>query len=290
VASGNERSALAAADLIGRAVVDIVGAAARSVIMHGSLATGGFRPGRSDIDLLVVVDGALTDAQATALEGVVREADPGTAAGIDLHVVTAEATGRPARAPALELYLGRHGRSPIALEVERRVAAAPDLATELSMALSDGCALAGAPPDEVIAPVPAEWIIDRGRYWLMTWQSLTDDAAHAAFMVLTACRIWRFALESVHCSKPRAAQWALDRDPSLAVVRQAIRQYEQEPAAVVDERGLADLLGTVLRETGSSAVAAPGLGPGSGSYIVTRDEADSCRGQGGCPGGIHAGG
>jgi hypothetical protein len=42
---------------------------------------------------------------------------------------------------------------------------------------------------------------------------LTDDAENAAFMVLTACRIWRFALESVHCSKAQAAQWALDRDP-----------------------------------------------------------------------------
>jgi hypothetical protein len=197
---------------------------------------------------VVVVDGGLTDAQATALERVAREADPGTAAGIDLHVVTAEAAGRPARAPALELYLGRHGHSPNALEVERRVAAAPDLATELSMALSGGRALAGAPPDQVIAPVPAEWIIERGTHWLTTWQSLTDDVEHAAFMVLTACRIWRFALERVYCSKPQAARWALERDPSLAVVRQAIRQYEQEPAAVVDEYGLADLLDTVLRE------------------------------------------
>jgi predicted nucleotidyltransferase len=245
----SDDDAVAAANLICDAVIDIVGAAARSVILHGSLATGGFRPGRSDIDLLVVAGGGLTDAQATSLERVVREADLGRAAGIDLHVVTAEAAGRPARAPALELYLGRHGRSPIELEVERRVAADPDLATELSMALSDGYALAGAPPDEVIAPVPAEWIIDRGRHWLMTWQSLTDDVQHAAFMVLTACRIWRFALERVHCSKPRAAQWALDRDPSLAVVRQATRQYEHEPAAVVDEHGVADLLDTVLRET-----------------------------------------
>jgi predicted nucleotidyltransferase len=257
VTSGNEPPASAAADLICAAVVDLVGAAGRSVILHGSLSTGGFRPGRSDIDLLVVVDGGLTDAQATALEGVVREADLGPAAGIDLHVVTAEAAGRPARAPALELYLGRHGGSPIALEVERRVAASSDLVTELSMALSDGRALAGASPDEVIAPVPAEWIIDRGRHWLTTWQSLTDDAEHAAFMVLTACRIWRFALERVHCSKPRAAQWALDRDPSLAVVRQAIRQYEQEPAAVVDERGVADLLDAVLRETASRTTNRP---------------------------------
>ncbi|MEU4214695.1 nucleotidyltransferase domain-containing protein [Actinoplanes sp. NPDC026623] len=246
--SGSEASALTAAGLIAGSVFDIAGTAGRSVIVHGSLAAGGFRPGRSDIDLLVVVDGGLTDAQAAAIEGVVRRADAGTAAGIDLHVVTAEAAGAASRAPALELYLGRHRRSPT-LEVERRVAASPDLATELSMALSGGRALAGAPPGETIAPVPAEWVIDRGRHWLTAWRSLTDDAAHAAFMALTTCRIWRFAVDRVHCSKPRAATWALDRDPSLTAVRQALRQYEHHPATVVSERGLADLLDTVLGET-----------------------------------------
>jgi hypothetical protein len=249
VASGDDASALTAANLISASVLDIAGAAGRSVIVHGSLAAGGFQPGRSDIDLLVVVDGGLTDARATALEGVVRQADVGTAAGLDLHVVTAEAAGAPSPAPALELYLGRHRRSPTALEVERRVAAAPDLVTELSMARSGGHALTGAAPDEVIAPVPAEWVIDRGRHWLTTWRSLTDDTEHAAFMALTTCRIWRFAVEKVHCSKPQAAAWALDRDPSLTVVRQALRQYEQHPATVVGEQGLADLLDTVLGET-----------------------------------------
>jgi hypothetical protein len=68
-------------------------------------------------------------------------------------------------------------------------------------------------------------------------------------MVLTACRMWRFAVEEVHCSKARAAGWALARDPSLTAVRQALRQYEQDPAGVVGERDVADLLDTVLRET-----------------------------------------
>jgi predicted nucleotidyltransferase len=240
---------LAAANVIARSVVGVVGAAARSVIVHGSLVAGGFRPGRSDIDLLVVVAGGLTDAQATALGDVVRGADPGSAAGIDLHVVTAAAAGRPTRAPALELYVGWHRGSPATLEIERRVAASPDLATELSMARADGRALVGAPPAEVIAPVPPGWIVDRGRHWLTRWRSLTDDADHAAFMVLTTCRIWRYAIEGVYCSKPRAAAWALDRDPSLTVVEQALAQYEHDPATVVDERGLADLLDTVLRET-----------------------------------------
>jgi predicted nucleotidyltransferase len=242
-------SALTAAERLAGRCADVAGATLRSVVLHGSLSAGGFRPGRSDIDMLVVVEGGLADAPAAAFERLVRTADAGSAAGIDLHVVTTEVAGAPNRTPALELHVGRYDRSSTELEVERRVAAAPDLLAELSMARADGRALVGAAPHEVFARIPADWIVDRGRYWLATWRSLVDDVENAAFMVLTTCRIWRFAVENVHCPKADAAKWALDRDPSLTVVRQAVRQYEQEPAIPVDEHGIAALLDLVWHET-----------------------------------------
>jgi len=248
VTAGNV-PAWTAAELVADAVRDIIGAATRSVILHGSLAAGGFRPGRSDIDMLAVIEHHLADAQVAALERAVRQADAGTATGLDLHVVTAGVAGAPTRAPALELHIGRYDRSSVGLEVERRVPASPDLPAELSMARAAGRALHGATPHAVIAAVPAGWIVDRGRHWLLTWRSLTDDAENAVFMTLTACRIWRFAAENVHCSKTQAAEWALGRDPSLTAVRQAARQYEQDEASLVDEHDLAALLDTVLQET-----------------------------------------
>ena len=249
MASVEERSTLAAAERSADFFTDVVGAAVRSMILYGSLAAGGFRLGRSDIDVLAVIDGGLSEAQVEALDRWVRRAEIGGAAGVDLHVVTAEAASTPARAVPVELYLGRHDRSGTGFEIARRVSADPDLPAELSMARADGRALKGAQPREVIAPVPADWIVDRGRYWMTRWRSLTGDAENAAFMVLTTCRIWRFAMENVHCSKARAAQWALARDPSLAAVRQAVQQYEQDPASPVDRQGIADLLDTVLDQT-----------------------------------------
>ncbi len=231
---------------LGRAVADILGPGCRSVILHGSLAAGGFRPGVSDLDLLAVAEGPLTDDQADSLVRLAGDAALGEAAGLDLHVVTAEVARRPSAEPPLELLVGRHCGEP-GLEVERRRPAWPDLPAELSMARQDGVVLTGAPG--VLAPVPAEWVVARGRHWLRTWQSLTGDTAHAAFMVLTACRIWQFAAERVHSPKTDAARWVLARDPSLSAVRQALRQYEGDPAAVVDEPGLAVLLETALRHT-----------------------------------------
>ncbi|GID97555.1 aminoglycoside adenylyltransferase domain-containing protein [Amorphoplanes digitatis] len=68
-------------------------------------------------------------------------------------------------------------------------------------------------------------------------------------MVLTACRIWHFAVENAHCSKAQAARWALGRRHRLTAVRQAIEQYERDPATVVDEHAIAELLDHVLAAT-----------------------------------------
>ncbi|MET7398712.1 nucleotidyltransferase domain-containing protein, partial [Dactylosporangium sp. NPDC005572] len=48
-------SALAAADRLAHAVAGLIEAPVLTVILHGSLATGDFLPGRSDLDLLVVI-------------------------------------------------------------------------------------------------------------------------------------------------------------------------------------------------------------------------------------------
>ncbi|GIE99343.1 aminoglycoside adenylyltransferase domain-containing protein [Paractinoplanes rishiriensis] len=225
-------------------IARIAGPALRSVILHGSLAAGGYRPERSDIDLLAVVEGGLSDDQIAALVAAVRRSD----GRIDLQVVTAAVAAAPSPEPALELLVGRHDES-AELEVEIRVDRAPDLLAELSMARADGRALAGAPPHEVLGEVPAAWVVARGRHWLGVWRGLTDDAGHAAFMVLTACRIWRFAVEGRHSPKIEAAEWVLARRPSLTAVRQAVRQYEDQPGAPVDPRGIADVLDEADRAT-----------------------------------------
>jgi hypothetical protein len=35
-------------------------------------------------------------------------------------------------------------------------------------------------------------------------------------MALTACRLWRFREERLHCSKPAAAEWARNRGVHVA--------------------------------------------------------------------------
>ena len=216
-----------------------------AVILHGSLVLGDFRPGRSDVDVLVVVERPLADAELESLRDAVvarREHAPG---GIDVRVVTKEVAASPPTEPAMELYVGLHGDGEP--EVLTRVDE-PDLVAELSMARADGRSLAGDAASRVLGEVPSEWLLAYGDASLERWERLTDDAEHAELMVLTSCRIWRFAVEGVHCSKSEAGRWALARDPSLAAVEDALRMRAGEPDVLVEPSDIATLIARVRGE------------------------------------------
>jgi hypothetical protein len=90
--------------------------------------------------------------------------------------------------------------------METHVAEGPNLVVEFSIVRAHGRSVVGATPSAVIDPVPDKWVLAEGKRQLAAWERLTDDEAHAELMVLTACRIWRFGAEHVHCSK-EAGRW-----------------------------------------------------------------------------------
>ena len=191
-------------------------------ILHGSLASGDFVRGKSDVDVLAIVDEQPSETELTALtwalDGLRRDAG----AAVDLCVVTRRTATAPSPDPPAEIYI-RLDPADGRLEVETR-RPRRDLVVEFSVCRAHGCSLAGREACELIGEVPDEWVMDVGDEVLATWQRQVYDPAMAAFMVLTACRIWRFAEERVHCSKQRAGLWALQRDPSLTVVRSALEE------------------------------------------------------------------
>lgn len=222
----------------------VLGSNLCAAVLHGSLTLGDFEPGRSDIDLLLVTGpGGLTQTGRDRVVDVVRRAQLGAARAVDLLAVTSCTANAPSRAPASELQVARY---PHELDVEGANPANEDVAVELSMARAGGRSVVGPPVAEVIGDVPAEWVQDRGLFWLRRWLTLTDDAEHAELMVLTACRIWRFAIEGTYCSKPQAGSWALERDPSLIGVTQALRQRRGDTSSEISADHVEHVLRTVL--------------------------------------------
>lgn len=243
----DRRDALSFAHRLAGACADALRTGASSTplvaaFVHGSLTTDDFVAGRSDIDLLVIVDRELVDWQLDRLREVSTAVMSEQSSRVDLRVVTQETATAPTRMPMIELYVGY--RPEAAPEVMTR-AAEPDLLVEFSVVRQSGMALIGPEPQSVIAEPRAEWIFEHSDRVLAEWEQLTDDARHAELMVLTTCRIWRFAIERRHCSKREAGRWALARGPSLAAIGQALAQRHSGDTSVIDPHEIARLLAVV---------------------------------------------
>ena len=238
---GGERAveeALLAAQRLTDDAASVLGAGELvAAILHGSLATGDFIPGRSDVDLLLVVEHELSDVQIAAILDVARHP---TVTWLDLQIVTRAVAASPTASSPMELYVGRHDDEPD--EAETRVSAEPDLVVELRAARAHGRSLAGQDPRDVIGPIPDEWITRYGYQILERWQELADDDRHAELMVLTACRIWAFAATGSIASKASAARWAFERAPSLSAIPAALRRHTGETGVSVVRGQVGDVL------------------------------------------------
>jgi Nucleotidyltransferase domain/Aminoglycoside adenylyltransferase, C-terminal domain len=178
-----------------------------TVIVTGSLALGDYQPGKSDVDLLV-----LSDAPTVGLVEAVEQAWSQEPGEFDLRVVRYKVAARPRCRPHLALGISDYGDR---FEVQRDTEEA-DLVVEFSV-----CRQLGR--SDVIGPVPDEWVDEVGAAVLTRWKTIGDDAPDRELMALTACRIWRFREERVHCSKRAAAQWARERGADVAYDDAAVR-------------------------------------------------------------------
>lgn len=252
--TSDDEAAVAAVEQLADSSAAILGAHLVSAILHGSLTMDDFQPGRSDLDLLLVVEHDLTSSEGDALVEAVRSADLGPAGGVDLLVVTRRTAEAPGDHPGRELLVERRPGAGEELEVEGPDRWVSDLWPELSEARANGRSLLGPEPREVIGEVPADRVRANGVGWLGAWLDRVDDEQNAVHMVLTACRMWRFEVMGDHTSKTDAAHWALERDPSLTAVEQALaaRVIDDPPRIAPDEvhRVLLRVLGHLEGDAG----------------------------------------
>jgi predicted nucleotidyltransferase len=246
MAEDPRRRVAAFAERLARCCANALGEQVVAVLLHGSLTLGDFTPGKSDVDLLIVVERPLADEEIDAVLGTIDSLRGEAPSRVDLRVVTRAVAASPTPAPAMEVYVALQPGRP--MEVETRVAGEPDLIVEFSMVRAHGRTIVGAEPSALIGDVPDEWVAEVGDRQLAAWERLVDDAAHAELMVLTTCRIWRFHAERVHCSKAEAGRWALARDPSLSAVEAALRQRGGDPGVTIGAEDIRRLIAIVRRE------------------------------------------
>ena len=181
---------------------ELLGPELVGVYAGGSYALGAYEPGRSDVDVAVVVRSRLTREQKGAVvAGVRHEALPCPARGLELVVYRLAATQGPSTAAAFELNLNSGERMPFRLDYE----ADPDeefwFPIDRSILAAHGVALAGPPAAKVFAPIPREQLLPVLAEAIRR-QPAGEDAR------LNAYRALRYEREGVWSSKREAAAWA----------------------------------------------------------------------------------
>ena len=163
----------------------------------GSGSYGGFEPGVSDVDVIVVVPQRLAHEDKEAL------------------VAAAEAVpGCPGRKLELVIYAARREEYELNLNTGEHVSFDPAedpafwFVLDRAIAQEHAVPLLGPAWSEVFAPVERDAVLDALEASL-EWQEREQPGD--ANTVLNACRTWRWLEGGVWGSKPEAAAWLLRR-------------------------------------------------------------------------------
>jgi hypothetical protein len=214
---GEEPPPAELATTLARALAAELGHGLKGIVGHGSWVHGDFAPGRSDLDLLVILRDEPSPDLLTRVEPVLAkavEAHPRWSDRIELGFVTREAVedvlanaGVPHRAarvsPGEPLHLVDAERHQV-LDWE---------------AASRGVSVYGAEPSALLPTIPTDTLRAVVREHLGWWRSQGAGVTKAArpgyrsYVVLTVSRAAAFLSTGERRSKRQAARWATAAHP-----------------------------------------------------------------------------
>ena len=201
----------------------VLGERVVGVYVGGSLALGDYAPGRSDIDMAVIVADGLAEAERDALVAVVVVASMDCPTrGLELVVYTRAAAAEAAWPPGFEVNIDAGPQMPVHVGFDPDAEPAHWFAIDLAVLREHGVAIYGPPPAEIFGE-PERAAILRALGESLAWHSAHERASPGA--VLNACRAWRYAEEGVWSSKADAATWLRARS-GLPVIEAALRARE----------------------------------------------------------------
>jgi hypothetical protein len=203
----------------------VFGADAIGLYTTGSLALGDFRPGRSDIDLLAVVDPVGAPERRHELA---RRLDhsrlPCPAAGLEFVLYPRQVVAAPSEAAGYALNLNTGADLPPTASLDPTSLPAFWFVIDRAVAYQSGEAVFGPPARELLVPLGwrqlLPFVAEGNQTQLHEFDDLRDSA------VLNACRALRFAADKQWYSKAEAGRrTAAAGGPFAAFVADALEAY-----------------------------------------------------------------
>jgi streptomycin 3"-adenylyltransferase len=200
---------------------DHLGAELVGAYLHGSLAMGGFNPGRSDVDILAVCTGSLSRERrmgvGRALAAIPR---PSSGGDLELTLVTKAVARTPSAAPSFEVRVSTHEEPSVVDGADRP--SDEYLVIHFAIVQARGHVLIGPAPGGVFA-APDRASLIRAFLSDIEWAGESGAAgweghhmpefASMSYRVLNAARSWRYLESGDLGSKVEGAAWVERRDP-----------------------------------------------------------------------------
>lgn len=219
---------------------ELLGDRLTGVYLHGSAVMGCFNPRKSDLDLIIVVDGSLPDEVKRAyMEMTVAASAAGPAKGIEMSIVRREVC-RPFVYPTpYELHFSEGHRDWYSEDpedyVQKMRGTDKDLAAHFTIINKRGRRLYGAPIREVFAEVPKEDYMDS--IWFDVENALEEILSCPMYLTLNLGRVLAYQEAGLVLSKQEGGEWALRSLPAEyhPLIRDALREYTEDTEPVYDQ-------------------------------------------------------
>lgn len=217
----------------------ILGDNLAGIYLHGSAVMGCFNPGKSDLDLIVVVNEPVSDTvKKDFMDMVVELNESAPAKGIELSVVTRNVCDPFVYPTPFELHfsvahLGWYRNDPDDY-IQKMNGTDKDLAAHFTIIRSRGQCLYGVPMDEIFSPVPRDDYMDSIRNDIA--EAVDEIGDNTMYLTLNLARVLAYKEEDLVLSKKEGGNWALMNTPTQfhPLIQDAMTEYAESKNIVYD--------------------------------------------------------
>lgn len=231
----------------------ILGDPLAGIYLHGSAVMGCFNPKKSDIDLLIVVDGELNDdVKKRYMDMVVRTNEKAPAKGIEMSIVRQDVCKPFVYPTPFELHfsvahLQWYKNDPDDY-ISKMKGEDKDLAAHVTIIDHRGRTLYGKPIDEVFGEVSRLDHFDS--IWCDIEEAKEDIKENTMYIILNLARVLAYGWESAVLSKKEGGEWGLEHLPDrfAGLIKAALDEYEGGKPTVYDMELAQEYAGYMLDE------------------------------------------
>lgn len=232
---------------------EILGGALVGIYLHGSAVMGCFNPKKSDLDLLIVVNGSIPDdTKRRFMEMTVSLNEQAPAKGIEMSIVKREVCKPFVYPTPFELHfssgtLGWYKSDPDDY-IAKMNGTDKDLAAHVTVINHRGKTLFGLPTAEVFGEVSREAYLDS--LWYDIGNAAEDIAEDPMYIILNLARVLAYCREGSVLSKKEGGEWGISHLPERfhGLIEAALTEYETSEAGCYDERLSAEYAEYMLAE------------------------------------------